>query len=59
MKIELVADEISQGLPDWQRNANLDWLRMIHGQLKLGGTWMYPSEGSIWIKTEEGFEQRL
>jgi len=59
MKIELVADEISQGLPDWQRNANLDWLRMIHGQLKLGGTWMYPAEESVWIKTEEGFEQRL
>jgi hypothetical protein len=56
MNLEEVADRISQGLPDYQRNANLEWLRMIHNQLKVGGTWMYPSEGSIWVKTEEGFD---
>jgi hypothetical protein len=56
MTLDEVADRISQGLPDWQRDANLEWLREIHATLKTGGTWMYPNEGSIWEKTEEGFD---
>ena len=56
MTLEEVADSISVGIPKWQRDRNLEFLRDLHPLLHDGGTWVAPKLGRIYRKTEEGFD---
>lgn len=53
--LEKVADHISEGIPRWQRDANLRWLRHIHALLKEDGVWGHPNHLAIWKKRGDGF----
>ena len=55
MTIEETAETFSGGLPEWQKQANLDWLRGIHATLKDGGVWGSPELGTIYMKRGDGF----
>ena len=59
MNLEETADFISPNLPQWKRDANLEFLIEIHGLVKLGGIWGYPAADMVFIKTDEGFELQL
>jgi hypothetical protein len=56
VNLEETADFISEGLPEWQRNANLEFLEQIHNTVKVGGMWAYPAACLVFTVTEEGFE---
>lgn len=56
LTLEELADKISVGLPDWQRDANLQFLRSLHTSLKEDGVWMSPALGSIYTKAGDGFK---
>jgi hypothetical protein len=56
MKLDDVLETFSEGLPEYQREINRQWLYDLHALLKPGGKWAYPAKGEIWTKTEEGFE---
>ena len=55
--IDELADDISQGLPKWQRDANYRWLRNIHRVLKDRGTWIFPGQSRLFCKDGEGFRE--
>ena len=55
MTIEATAATFSEGIPEWQKQANLDWLRGIYTRLKDGGVWISPKLGTIYIKHGDGF----
>lgn len=55
MTIEEVVETFSEGLPEWQKQVNLDWLRRLHASLKDEGVWMSPELGTIYIKRDNGF----
>ena len=55
MTIEETAATFSEGLPEWQKQVNLDWLRGVHASLKDGCIWMSPALGTIYIKRDNGF----
>lgn len=55
MTIEEVAETFSEELPEWQKQANLDWLRKVHASLKDGGVWVSPELGTIYTKQGNGF----
>lgn len=57
--IEEVAREISEGLPEYQYQANLDWLINLHARLKPDGIWMSPVLGTVYQKTSDGFIKLL
>ena len=57
MTLDEVNDYISEDLKSWQKRANHDWLKTIWAQLKMGGIWYYPTDASMWKKTEEGFDR--
>ena len=50
-----LADEISKGLPSWQRNGNEVWLRNVHSMLKEGGVWGFPKQGRVFKRAGSGF----
>jgi len=56
MNLEETADFISDGLPGYQRQANLEFLERVYKTLRIGGVWMYPSRALLFEKTERGFE---
>jgi len=56
VNLEETADFISEDLPKYQRQANLEFLEQVHGLLNDDGLWAYPSSGMIFKKTEDGFE---
>ena len=53
--LPMLADYISIGLPTYQRNANLAYLRNLHRILKEKGIWASPLLGEIYEKRGEGF----
>lgn len=55
MTIEETVETFSEGLPEWQKQVNLDWLRKLHASLKDGGVWVSPELGTIYIKRDNGF----
>jgi hypothetical protein len=55
MTIEAVAETFSEGIPEWQKQANLNWLRMVHATLKDGGVWGSPALGTVYTKRGDGF----
>ena len=55
MTIEATAEAFSEGIPEWQKQANLDWLRGIHATLKDGGAWVSPELGTVYTKCGDGF----
>ena len=59
MTLDETADYISDGLPAYQRSANLEWLQKVHATLKDGGIWAYPRAQMLFTKTEDGFEVLL
>ena len=54
MTLEEVNAVISIGLPDWQREANMAWLRQVHGLLNEGGIFMSPMLGTIYSRHGDG-----
>ena len=56
MTLDETADLISDGLQPWQREANLVFLKEVHGALNDGGVWAYPEASMIFTKTEDGFK---
>ena len=56
MNLEETADFISEGLPKYQRQANLEFLEKVHRLLKFDGLWAYPGRRLIFKKTENGFD---
>ena len=56
MTLEEVADSISMNLPKWKRDANLEFLRALHGLLNDGAIWMSPALGEVYRKTNDGFD---
>ena len=59
MTLNETADYISNGLPDWQRNANLNFLEHVHRSLKDDGVWVYKATGKVFVRTDDGFEIQL
>lgn len=59
MTLEEVAASFSEDLPEWQREANLSWLKNVHRTLKEGGTWASPNLERIFTKRGDGFEEVL
>jgi len=59
MTLEETADFISQDLPKYQRDLNLEFLEQVHQTLKDDGVWAYPMAGMVFKKTEGGFELLL
>jgi hypothetical protein len=55
MTIEETAETFSKEIPEWQKQANLDWLRGIHAMLKDDGVWASPELGTIYMKRGDGF----
>ena len=55
MTLEEVAATFSIDIPDWQKAANLEWLRGIHDGLREGGAWGSPALGTIYRKHGSGF----
>ena len=54
--VENVADSLSEGLPDWQREINLAWLWNVHDILQEGGLWGCPALNMVFIKRGPNFE---
>lgn len=55
MSIEATAETFSEGIPEWQKQANISWLRGIHATLKDGGVWGSPALGTVFTKRGDGF----
>ena len=55
LTIEEVAASFSEDIPEWQQNANLNWLRNLHSLMKDGGVWGSPNLGSIYQKKGDGW----
>ena len=55
MTIEATAETFSEGLPEWKKKVNLDWLRKIHASLNNGGVWISPALGTVYTKQGDGF----
>ena len=55
MTIEETVETFSRGIPEWQKQINLNWLRGIHALLKDDGVWASPELGTIYIKRSDGF----
>lgn len=50
-----LAKQLWDDLPRYQLRDNARWLQMIHGMLRPGGIWGWPSSGRVFKKVEEGF----
>ena len=59
MTIEATAETFSEGLPEWKKKVNLDWLRKIHASLNNGGVWISPALGTVYTKQGDGFINEL
>lgn len=57
MTIDELADEISIGLPKYQRQANYEFLCQVHKALKGNGAWYYPEAMRMFKKEGEGFRE--
>ena len=55
MTIEETVETFSKGIPEWQKQINLDWLRGVHARLKDGGVWVSSELGTIYMKRSDGF----
>lgn len=55
LTIEQVAASFSEDLPEWQVNANLNWLRNLHGLMSDGGVWGSPNLGTVYQKQGDGW----
>ena len=55
LSIKDVADSFSEGLPNWQRETNLSWLKNLHAKLIEGGMWGSPNLGTIYQKRGDGW----
>ena len=55
LTIEAVAATFSEGIPEWQQNANLNWLRNMHSLMSEGGVWGSPGLGTIYQKKGDGW----
>lgn len=56
LTVEEVADRLSEGLPDWQREINLSWLWNVHDILQEGGIWGAPALDLVLRKKGMHFE---
>ncbi len=59
MTIDNLVDDISLGLPLYQRAANHVFVTNLHHSLKDGGTWISPALRRIFRKEGEGFVELL
>ena len=57
LTVEELADEISKGLPDWQREINLAWLWNLHDTLQEDGVWGSPGLGRVFQKKGKHFDE--
>ncbi len=55
LTIEEVAASFSEDLPEWQVNANLNWLRSLHALMSDGGVWGSPNLGTVYQKKGDGW----
>ena len=55
LTIEEVAASFSQDIPEWQGNANLNWLRKLHALMSEGGVWGSPNLGTVYQKKGDGW----
>lgn len=55
LSIQEVAASFSEGIPDWQKDANLKWLKSVHGVLKEGGVWGSSDLGTTYQRHGDGF----
>jgi hypothetical protein len=55
LSIKEVADSFSEGLPDWQRKINLDWLTSLTSLMSEGGIWGSPNLGKVYRKSGDGW----
>lgn len=55
LSIQEVADSFSEGLPDWQRKINLDWLTSLTSLMSEGGIWGSPNLGTVYRKSGDGW----
>ena len=54
MTLEEVNAVISINLTDWQREANMAWLRLVHGLLNEGGIFISPMLGTVYSRHGDG-----
>lgn len=55
LTIEQVAASFSEDIPEWQANANLNWLRNLYSLMKDGGVWGSPGLGTVYQKQGDGW----
>ena len=55
LTLEEVNALISINLPDWQKEANMTWLRGVHARLNEGGVWVSPLLQVMYSRHGDGF----
>lgn len=55
LSIQEVADSFSEGLPEWQRKINLEWLTRLTSLMSEGGIWGSPNLGTVYRKCGDGW----